>query len=98
MAGSLTTTSATATAARVVHASTVALPGIQTGGAGATTLGAGDITGALTQSGPTGISTGTLAGSTTSTVSLPNNNVMPTLAAVTSTRFARNDIDAPSLM
>ena len=97
LAGSLTTTSNTATAATVKDATTVALPAITTGATGTTTIGAGDISGAVTQSGTTVISTGTLTGSTTGTVTLGNANTIPTVGAFTSTGFTFNDGDLLSI-
>jgi filamentous hemagglutinin family protein len=91
MAGSLTTTSNTATAATVKDATTVALPAITTGATGTTTIGAGDVSGAVTQSGATAISTGTLAGSTAGTVTLDNGNTIPTVGAFTSAGFTLDD-------
>jgi filamentous hemagglutinin family protein len=96
MAGALTTTSSSLTAVTVQNASTVALPAITTGSGGTTTIGAGDITGAVTQSGSTAISTGTLTGDTQGTVSLGNATI-PTVAAFTSAGFTLNDNDAVSI-
>jgi filamentous hemagglutinin family protein len=91
MAGALTTTSNSATAATVLNATTVALPAITTGATGTTTIGAGDISGAVTQSGATTISTGTLTGSTHGSVTLGNANSIPTIGAFTSTGFTLDD-------
>src|SRR6185295_11977239 len=73
MAGALSTTSNAANAMTVQNATAVVLPAITTGATGTTTIGVnGDITGAVTQNGSTAISTGTLAGSTSGTVTLTN--------------------------
>jgi hypothetical protein len=90
LAGALTTTSNTATAVTVRHATTVALGNVTTGGTGTTTLGVGsDITGAVTQTGV--ITTGTLTGSTTSSVTLAGNNVLTNLGAFASNGLNVND-------
>jgi filamentous hemagglutinin family protein len=83
MAGSLATTSNTATAVTVRNATTVALSAITTGPTGTTTIGVADISGAVTQSGATIINTGTLRANTGSSVTLANNNNVVRLGAIT---------------
>jgi hypothetical protein len=98
MAGELETTSNSTSAVTVRNATTVALPGITTGAnGGTTTIGAGDITGAVSQSGSTVISTGTLVGDTSGTVTLTNANVLPTLGTFTSNGLSLNDEDPIAL-
>ena len=83
LAGALTTTSNTATAATIRNATTVALANVTTGATGTTTLGVlADITGAVTQTGI--INTGTLAGSTAGSVMLAGANTLTNLGAFTS--------------
>ncbi|MGH8217747.1 MAG: filamentous hemagglutinin N-terminal domain-containing protein [Steroidobacteraceae bacterium] len=93
MAGALTTTNGTATAVTVRNATAVVLPGISTGAAGTTTIGvAGDVTGAVSQSGSTVIDTGTLTGSTSGVVNLGTHaNSIPTLGAFASHGLTLND-------
>ncbi len=91
MAGALKTSSNGATAALIRNATTVALPAISTGASGTTTIGAGDISAAVTQSGSTTISTGTLIGSTTGSVDLGNANSIGSLGSFSSTALTVND-------
>ncbi|MGA2547222.1 MAG: FlgD immunoglobulin-like domain containing protein [Rectinemataceae bacterium] len=86
--GALHTTSATATAVKIVHGTTVTLGNIDNGLGvvvpGTLTLGAGaaDVTGAVTQT-ATILKVQTLTGSTGNTVALTNGNTIPTLGAFT---------------
>jgi hypothetical protein len=88
--GALRTTSATATAVRIVHATTVALGNIDNGSSaavpGTLTLGVGaaDITGTITQTAATAVKAAILTGSTGSTVALTNANTTPVLSAFSS--------------
>ena len=78
----LTTTSNAANAIVVRNASAAGLGSLTTGATGTTTLGVGgDITGAVTQVGI--ITTGTLTGSTSGSVTLGGANAAPTLGAFT---------------
>jgi filamentous hemagglutinin family protein len=93
LAGALTTTNETATAVRVIDATTVSLGNITTGAAGTVVLGeaGGDnLSGAVTQTGV--ISAGTLTGNTGDTVALSGSNTVVNLGAFTSTGvFTFND-------
>ena len=84
LAGAITTTSNTATAVKLLNASTAALGNISTGATGTTTLGvAGNtISGAVTQTGS--INTGTLVGVTGNTVNLSGSNTLTNLGSFTS--------------
>jgi filamentous hemagglutinin family protein len=97
MAGALQTSSNGASAALIRNATTVALPAISTGTSGTTTIGAGDISAAVTQSGTTLISTGTLSGNTTGTVDLGNANAIGSLGSFSSTSLTLNDTQPLSL-
>jgi filamentous hemagglutinin family protein len=93
MAGTLTTTNATANAVTIRNATTAAIGNIIANGAGAVVrLGVGqDITGALSQNLGTLISANTLEGSTAGTVTLANANAINTLGAFTSNGFSLRD-------
>jgi hypothetical protein len=94
LAGTLTTTNATATAVRIIDASTVALPAI-TAASGTVVLGeagADNLSGAVTQNGTTVINANTLKGVAGSTIALGNNNTIVNLGAFTSNgSFTLND-------
>ncbi|MDP1590014.1 MAG: hypothetical protein Q8M07_19835, partial [Prosthecobacter sp.] len=93
LAGTLTTTNNTATAVRVIDATTTSLGNITTGATGTVVLGeaGGDnLSGAVTQTGA--INTGTLVGNTGSTVVLGGSNTVASLGAFTSNgAFTFND-------
>ena len=93
LAGALTTGSDSTTAVIVRNVTTVALPSITTGTSGTTTIGAGDITGTVSQSGSTAIATGTLTGDTSGTVTLTNANTLPNLGAFTHNGRGLDDED-----
>ena len=97
LAGALTTGSDSSTAVMVRNATTVALPSITTGTSGTTTIGAGDITGAVSQSSATVIATGTLTGNTSGPVSLADANAIPALGSFTSDGLSLNDLDPMSI-
>jgi hypothetical protein len=85
LGGALTTTSSTATAVRIIDATSAALGNITTGASGTVTLGAAgadNLSGAVSQTGV--IDTGTLIGNTGSTVALGNGNTITNLGAFTS--------------
>ncbi len=86
LAGELKTTNGTATAVRVIDATTASLGNITTGAAGAVALGeaGGDnLNGAVTQTGA--INAGTVVGNGGSTVTLDGNNKVVNLGPLTST-------------
>src|SRR5258708_26226945 len=82
MAGGTTTTSNGVWGTRMLNATSVALPGISTAATGTTVIGAGDISGPVTQSGTTAISTGTLTANTGGSVTLSNSKPIPLLGAI----------------
>jgi hypothetical protein len=86
LAGELKTTNETATAVRIIDATTASLGNITTGAAGTVTLGeaGGDnLSGAVTQTGA--INAGTVVGNGGSTVTLDGNNTVVNLGELTST-------------
>ena len=93
LAGTLTTTNETATAVRVIDATTASLGNITTGAAGMVVLGEADgdnVSGAVTQTGA--INAGTLTGNTGGTVTLDGGNTVTNLGAFTSAgAFTFND-------
>jgi hypothetical protein len=92
LAGALTTTNATATAVRIIDATTAALGNITTGGAGTVVLGGAgvdNLSGAVTQTGI--VTTGTLTGNAGSTVVLGGANVLTNLGAFAANGLTVND-------
>ncbi|MBA3661987.1 MAG: filamentous hemagglutinin N-terminal domain-containing protein [Gammaproteobacteria bacterium] len=82
-AGLLTNTNATASALRFLNATSLALGNI-TVNSGTVVLGTGNITGAVTQTAATSVSTGTLIGNTTNAITLNNaSNSIATLGSIT---------------
>lgn len=80
LAGTLTTTNDTATAVRIIDATTAKLGNITTGAAGTVVLGEADgdqLSGAVTQTGA--INAGTVTGNTGSTVTLDGSNTVVNL-------------------
>ena len=82
MAGEVRTLSTTSTAVKIIDATTVALPSI-TAASGTVTIGAGDITGAVSQTSSTTIKANILTASTTNSLNLSNStNEVATLASI----------------
>jgi autotransporter-associated beta strand protein len=96
--GSLTTTNATGAAVTIQNATTVALGNI-TASSGTVVLGAGDVSGAVTQNAATALSANTLTASTSGSVNLGNaTNAIANLGAITTGgTLLVNDASAPTV-
>ena len=82
--GTITTTSNTANAVKIVHTAALSVETITTGSTGTVTLGATGVTvGAITETGGGVITTGTLTGKSTASVALTGANVISNLGAFT---------------
>jgi len=93
--GNMTTTNASAAAVTIQNGSTLALGNI-TAASGTVVLGAGDITGAITQNAGSAISANNITANTTSSINLNSaTNSIPNLGAITNNgSFTLNDTGA----